>query len=412
MKIPKILLIVGGDPTGRDAGTIFLESLCSHYRNDKLVPLFFSRTSTDDLPTKWLGFDVKYLPHPHERFLNIKFPVLNFFNSLIHIPIKRFLIPRLSKKVVHYLKNERIELIWAILNTPSMIYLVRDVIDKTNIPVVCTIWDPPERFSTDFGMDSKTEQRMLNDFEFILKNAKRVGVASEGMQIEYQERYGIKSIRQIHSISESHWIPPTLKMIHDQELIIGFAGNLYASREYRALLSALDSVNWSIEGHTISIWIIGMDRPRTGPENPAIKYCGWKSVDETISLLSKTDITYVPYWFDPKYEITTRLCFPNKISTYLAAGKPILYHGPVRSSPTVFMKRYPVGMCCHSLERADIIDCLRRFIIDPELFESAVIYGQIALREELNQKNFLNRFAELIGVGESYLSKDQSSIKK
>ena len=134
-----------------------------------------------------------------------------------------------------------------------------------------------------------------------------------------------------------------------------------------------------------------------------IEYLGWRSVEETVELMSQVDVTYLPYWFDKAYGLSVRLCFPNRLATYLAAGRPVLFHGPEDSSPARFLRRFPAGLCCHSLEEAKIIDSLRRLIIDREFYALATQACQAAREQELDLRVFRRRFAALIGIEEDEL---------
>ena len=60
---------------------------------------------------------------------------------------------------------------------------------------------------------------------------------------------------------------------------------------------------------------------------------GWHATTDAVAILSACDVCYVPYWFDEAFRPGVELSFPNKVSLYLAAGRPILYHGPEQATP-------------------------------------------------------------------------------
>ena len=134
-----------------------------------------------------------------------------------------------------------------------------------------------------------------------------------------------------------------------------------------------------------------------------IEYLGWRPVRETIKVMAQTDVTYLPYWFDKSRQFFVHLCFPNKLSTYLAAGRPVIYHGPEESSVAKFFQRFPVGPCCYSLEPDAIVDSLNRLISDPRFYAYSVRAGQDALNKELSLEVLRRRFASLMGIEESQL---------
>jgi hypothetical protein len=112
----------------------------------------------------------------------------------------------------------------------------------------------------------------------------------------------------------------------------------------------------------------------------------------------------VPYWFDEAFQPAVELSFPNKISLYLAAGRPIVFHGPHRSTPTRFLERWPVGIPCHSLDPRDIAASLLTAATDATFHETAARAIPEALREELGMHRFRERFAEFLGVDDAVLA--------
>ncbi|MBC8144735.1 MAG: hypothetical protein H7X80_04060 [bacterium] len=97
------------------------------------------------------------------------------------------------------------------------------------------------------------------------------------------------------------------------------------------------------------------------------------------------------------------MAFPTKLSTYLATGRPILYHGPHDSTPRRFFDRYPAAVCVHSLREDELIASLTSLAVDGELYRRCTAAGADALREELGHATTRKRFAEFIGLSESEL---------
>jgi hypothetical protein len=129
-----------------------------------------------------------------------------------------------------------------------------------------------------------------------------------------------------------------------------------------------------------------------------VEFAGTMSLTDTIKSLRQTDIAYVPYWFDHGHSHIVKTAFPSKISAYVAAGIPILYHGPKESTPTDFMDKYKIGLCCHSLNPNDILQSIRSLLLNQELRNTALLECQRALKEELGLDVMLERFAVLIGM--------------
>jgi len=321
----------------------------------------------------------------------------------MHWYIRNIRVPALKAKVVEFARRHGVELVWAVLNGPTLIYLARRVAAGLGVPLVATVWDPPERFALDLQIDPASRRIMLRDFANTLRTAVRSSVISEEMRHEYKYRYGIESVVLRHGVH------PGLRRFAGKEpngespFMIGFAGNSYATHEWQALLSALSSTNWCLDGRDVTVRVLGGSVHLQAQGRMRIEYLGWRSLEETVELISEVDVAYLPYWFDQSHRLSVRLCFPTKLATYLAAGRPVLYHGPEDSSPAQFLRRFPAGLCCHSLEESQIIESLRRLATDRELYTLAVQAGQMALDEELDLRVFLRRFAALIGIEEGEL---------
>jgi hypothetical protein len=121
-------------------------------------------------------------------------------------------------------------------------------------------------------------------------------------------------------------------------------------------------------------------------------------LEETIKILNDSDIGYLPYWLDANRLQTVGKTFPNKISVYLAAGIPILYHGPIEGSPERFLSKYPAGMSCHSLSLDDIISKLETIVTNKDFFRKTAESINKARINELNLDEFQTRFKRVLGI--------------
>jgi hypothetical protein len=403
MSVPRVLLLRGG-PYGLDAGEVFLQDLCSHYPQGRLCQFSVLRHTHNALPKKWLGFPTSYAYQSRVMGLRRLGRISAWLTSFpLHQYIRRVCVPDLTVRAVRFARLQRVELVWAVLNDPTLVYLARRVATRLNVPLVVTIWDPPEYLAMNLDLDPVTTRILLREFAHTLRSAARRGVASEGMQSEYRRQYGVDSVVMIHGIHPKLRHPAATGPTEGNQFIIGFAGSMYTDREWQALLGALSSINWCLAGRDITLQVLGSTIRLQVQGKMRIEYLGWRPLEETVQLMSQVDVTYLPYWFNERYRLAVRLCFPNKLTTYLAAGRPVLFHGPEDSSPARFFHRFPVGVCCHSLEESQIIESLMRLALDHGFYASATQAGQLALDEELSLSIFLRRFSRLIDINEDEL---------
>jgi glycosyltransferase involved in cell wall biosynthesis len=300
-------------------------------------------------------------------------------------------------------------MIWAVLNSPLLFRLASRIGAHLDVPMLGTIWDPPEGIGLHFGLDRLSRRLSRRHFANALRRCTRVSVISERMQAEYRALHGIESIVLRHGIAprEQHRIDAAESSL-DGELRIGFCGSLYAHSEWHALLKGLDQLGWQSNGRKIRLIVAGKNVPRVFASSPAqFEFLGWRPMDEVVERLSACHFNYLPYWFHPAYTESVRLCFPTKLTAYLTAGRPVLYHGPRDAAVVDFFSRFPVAECCHSLEAGSVADSIRRLANLPdEAYASMIEAGRRAVQEELNLDVFLARFCELMGVDERPSAQD------
>ncbi len=415
MPVPRLLLLTGHPPNLSGVGGIFLHDLCIHYPKQSLFCFAICRSIHQaPLPQDldWLSIMYGRLPRQAMVYGGIrrihKIGLQRFqrlardfarLGSFFTWHYARTRIPDLVEKAVQFGKKHGVEMVCAQLYYPVMSYVARRVASELGVDLVTIVWDPPEYIlSSSLCFDWFSRSRVLKEFQRTLQFSVRCGVASQEMQREYENIHNVKSVVMIHGIHPDMRKPPKKEPASVDRFVIAFAGNLYAVREWQILLSALDSLGWRINGRQVKIILLGNHDEFLYSDKKHVEYLGFRPIGEAIDLMSRADIAYLPYWFDESYRLATRLCFPNKITTYLAAGIPILFHGPEYSSVTSFFRRFHVGLCCNSLEQSVIIECLRRFIVDKDLYSGATAAGQEALDQELDLRVFLKRFAELIGI--------------
>ena len=386
---PKILLLTHGTPGSQGIGELFLREIASYYPKGRLFRYSLIDTPQNDVSETWLGF--------HSITYSVHFSALPVISSWRQFNFTQFSSNTVASGIIGFIKENDIDMVWSILNSGYTIYLSKILIERLSIPFVFTVWDTPEHIAKNQHLDGYTKRSMLRNFKFVLQKGRRVAVASEGMRNEFRARYGIESIVIIHGIHPSLWHKPSLKLKSEHECTIGFAGSLHCKKEWNAFLSSIRDLEGR-EGFNIRMRFIGRF-PRFGArKGPFIDFTGVLSLPDTVTALSQTDVAYVPYWFERKRSYMARTAFPSKISAYTAAGIPILYHGPTDSSPRYFIDKYPVGLCCHSLDINDIKGILRLLLFDYDVREKAGVAQQRALKEILGLESMLQRFATLLDI--------------
>jgi glycosyltransferase involved in cell wall biosynthesis len=225
------------------------------------------------------------------------------------------------------------------------------------------------------------------------------------MAEKYNEDFGVRAISFFPSLDAKLALPPADKMHHRREFVIGIAGQIYATEEWARLVEALNSVKWVINGREIKIVIMGNRMFYSHIQfNEHVGFMQWGSQAETVKIMSDSDLLYCSYWFSPTFETEARLSFPSKLTTYLAAGRPVFFHGPEYASPARFLKENEAGILCHSLDKSKIINSISKIIHSPRLYAELANNGRKAFDKYLTLDTLKKSFADFLRVDENFLT--------
>jgi hypothetical protein len=305
-------------------------------------------------------------------------------------------------QVVRYGKEQKIDMLWVVLNSTTNIAVAKAAAEKLNAPLLTLVWDPPEyRLPMGWHLRGAAFKMYFDMFVEDLRASTRCAVMSENMQSHFEQLSGVKCVLMRRGIDSREWIDQ-FDRTNAKDFVIGYAGNVYGLDEWRALLAALDRAEWKIRGRDVTIRIYAGQYDARASRPVRIDFRGWHPTHDTINGLNRTDVCYISHWLDLKYRPACRMSFPSKLSAYFAAGTPILYHGPRDSSTTPFLERYPNGTTCDSLEPDEIMKSLEQFA-DSAFRKRARAALVPAREEELGLHVFRDRFAALVGIDEKEL---------
>lgn len=293
-------------------------------------------------------------------------------------------------------RSERANAVWAVLNTPQMCRIGPAIADGLSVPLYSTVLDPPEGVAHNLKLDRLSRSITVRDFDAAVAASDRVSVISERMQSEYRERFGDSRPYVVvrHGIAADAFRDPAAHTPDPEAFTIGFGGSLYDEREWKALLAGLDRVGWRLDGRPVRIRFAGGHMPKVATAGPShVEYLGWRAMAEVVDLMAGCDVCYLPVWLSPAYVDSARLSFATKLTTYLTAGRPVLYHGPRDAAVMDFFERYPVAAGCHSRKPEEVAAALERIASEPFQRDAADAI-RAAVADELNLRVFTERFEQ------------------
>jgi hypothetical protein len=377
---PKVLLICGTHPAEIGVGELFMRDLVEGFPCD-LIRYSLTPSSNPLQVGSWLKHKSIICRYGASRY-----PIIS---SILHKKFEDKMLEKVIFEIEEVVSVNNIDTVWIILSSTALISLASKLVEKLNVRICSSVWDLPEYFYKNQSFSKAVVRKVNEQFEASIKKSDKVSVISEAMYQLMENKYGVKTTIIRHGVSklltyESRESEGTIK--------IAFAGSLYAKREWNALISALEAYKWNIAGKTVELFFIGRF-PRLGAiKGSKTQFVGVKSFSETIELLSSMDIGYLPYWFSRRRALEATNSFPGKISAYAAAGVKVLFHAPEYSSVAHFLKNYPFGMNCSSLDKKDVIATICELINNKEFCRNAESARCEALDRELGQKAMLDRF--------------------
>ena len=397
--VPRTLLLTGTRPTPDGVGGIILDELCGFLPKQSLCVAYVAdaRGETSDSSLRqgaaMRTIPVIYRRRPESRFGRI--------GRMLSWPFMRASNRRNLKQAldrcIEWARQHQVEQVWAILDTPISIELAAPLAAALGVPLRTTVWDDIEHNTRYYALDRLSARRVTDAFAGAMRVARSTAVIGETMQSEYARRYGSEGVIVRHGGRPA--AHRTTSVATDDSVRIGFAGSVSARSAFDLLLSTLDRMGWKIEGRPVVLTLMGPRFDLRSDVERRVECLGWRSVEQTIDILSTCSVNYLPQPFEADWDAFSRLSFPSKLTTYLAAGVPVLLHAPERASLPRFFADHPFGACCTSLDTQALETALRRLVSDPDLRRSAIAAGQLAMAGEFTEARFRAAFHRFMDIG-------------
>jgi hypothetical protein len=279
-----------------------------------------------------------------------------------------------------------------------MIRLAYKLSQSLNLPLFTQVWDPFGWWLRENKIDKLTQKRLLSEFDKVIRHSRACATASWAMSESYTQKYGIPNLPVIASLPRSHAKKSATCLHTGNEFIIGMAGQLYAQEEWNCLINTLNHVDWKIAGKRIRIRIMGGSFQFFTQYPANFEYLGWQNQENTIHLLSETDLLYLPYWFSETFCEESSNSFPSKLVTYFAAGRPVFCHAPAYASPAKYIKQFEAGYLCESLDSKILLKQLEHVITDAELYRKVALNGTSCFMRDFTLESMKATFFQFLNI--------------
>lgn len=395
------LLVIGGSPPGSGCvAEIILRDICLIYPLSRIfcfatVDPSYRFESVPELAS--VQVCIQRTKHEH-GYRAVGGPIGSLTAFITSSFPFRSHIKKLVREAVLFGRKHHVDKVWMILDTATTIAMGVDVALELGVPLLSNVWDPPESFLQQRRIDRFSRSRLIKRFGETLRLSEKVAVVSESMQQDYEQNYGANTIIMRYGILPVRQNGKTKLSCIDKDLVIGFAGGLYAYSAWSCLMEALTLNDWKLNGRNVIVRVMGARFYFKSKEKANIEYLGWRSTSETLKLLADCDVNYLPLPFEPSSYYLARYSFPTKFSTYAATGRPVFIHAPEYSSLHSFYKKYPVGIYCNSLEPSEVIAGFEKLVSNEEYYDQMANKTIEVANSEFSLENFQKQFAEFVGL--------------
>ncbi len=402
--VPKLMVLSTSLPGTRHGGGVVQDAILRAYPRDRYVCVSMKPPAWGPNPelTPPSLKGVPYLlasvtPEPRWRGARFTLPFLRVVGFTLAAPFR-------VRQAVAFGRRHGVDLVWAELQAESLL-LAAKVAAGLKVPLVGHIWDDADGWLMDGGYDPFCRRLLLVRYREALHAALRISTVSEAMQADYRRRYHLTSsiLRHGHEAAAGVAAPEQRRR---EDVLVGFAGNVYGEDAWRSFLAACARINAEGRLPPIKIMVFGSEGfpyPHPGVE---VILAGWLPEDAMLRRLAATDFCYLPYWFTPEKRRHAEFSFPTKFTTYLAAGRPVLYHGPAYAGITRTIRQYSLGTLVCSLDLEEVVSSLDKFIADAAGRQACSRAASAAFQTEFNGDKMRGNFAELIGVSPAIFKKN------
>jgi len=388
-----VLLVTGVAPGCGSVGREYLRAACRLMPSDRVSVFSLDSEGAAAADPALSDVIVHHEPPLDERGAGeIRW---RWLRHLSERRIERNEIPPLVEKIAAFGRGRGVECVWVPLHSPTTIRIARPVADALGLPLLVTVWDPPNDKLRQFGIGRKMRAALLRQFDATVRYSSGCSAASDPMRDLYRRLYGAPTVTMILGAPR----PSGLRTPDEQgPFRIGFAGSLYASREFESLFAALDAANWVLRGREVRLEMFGDHESLAASRPGRVRSHGWRDPADTVRGLSACDMAYLPYWFARRRREIVEVSFPGKLASYAAARTPVLYHGPSYASPVRFLERHPMGRVCATLSAKEVRAALELIAEDGAWRTRARGACDRAYESELSAEVFSRRLAEFLGV--------------
>lgn len=297
--------------------------------------------------------------------------------------------------IVAFARAAGVTRVIGVLDSPTAILLAEPVARALGCPLHSLVWDMPDYLLNKTGHSSVSSKPVLRAFDRAMHCSTRVAVMSHAMQEEIESRHSVETVI-LHQPVDPAWLPAAnSEPAQADEFVIGFAGSVTARDEMEVLMEALDRCGWVLAGRPVRVRVFGLRLVCQASTARRIEYRGYLAeVADVVAELAQCELLFLPQPFGHAHERFSRYSFPTKLTTYLAAGRPILLLAPPFATLSRFFTDEALPFVCNENSSEALLGHLQTVATDRTACAEAerrladVAYREFSLdtcKQRLNQ---------------------------
>jgi hypothetical protein len=211
LSFPKTLLYTTTPPGEGSLAQCYLREVCSALPKDRTY--CYGALSANNAPwvpsadLEWLPIEFHDVPQEY-LFGTARGFVPDMMHSFLSRGRHRLLRGKICGEVIEFGRAVGVELIVAVLASPSIIRTTRAIADALDARIISVVWNKPHTVTT--GLDPFSRNTVMRHFQKVMKQSEQVLVPTEELRRHISARYGAN--------------PTVLKRPFDEDMIADVVG--------------------------------------------------------------------------------------------------------------------------------------------------------------------------------------------
>lgn len=333
--LPRVMIVADFPPDEQHGGGLRTAELARHLSKGSVCWFAFAPLRTGKTPP-----GLESMPFAHASAL-LRRPN-RFGLSRLRERINLRCLPRcLAKRAARFGREQGVEAVLVIMQEQSIV-AGPEAARILGVPYHATVHDEPG-----YLLSGRLGEEGMKAFNAIFfdnyRGAASRDVVWDSMRRYFLERTGSDAVVVIPDHYEDIPFADRLPAMPASEPIrIHNSGMVYDHGLLRGFIEALEELHKAGQFPAFEFGLSGPEqfRPQMTPWPAQAKWLGWHDQQEHWRAIRAADFLYLQHPFDDARSLFAKTSFPGKLSAYIRAGVPILFHSPESSAITDFARSH------------------------------------------------------------------------